>query len=250
MDKEEIRKKALQDTREELEELNKIKLLMKAVETLDRMQNNQYKQMESFRDWYAVHFPELEREIEEDDQLLRILNSKGLERNDLDAFEQLREGSTGMGLEDKDVKILENFVTSLQSQQDFIDDLEDYVREIANDEMKNLSILLDPILAARLTRLAGGLENMAKKPASTIQMLGAEKALFRFLREGGNPPKHGILFEHEYVSPLHPDERGKMARFIANKAVIAARLDQYGDKEKGEDLREECREKFEEIQSK
>jgi nucleolar protein 56 len=247
MDKEEIREKALQDTREELEEIDKIKLLMKAVETLDRMQNNQQKQMESFRDWYAVHFPELEREIEDDKQLLRVLSSKGLERGELDAFEQLREGSTGMSLEEKDTEILESFVTSLQSQQEFIGELEEYVREIANEEMSNLSVLLGPVLAARIVRLAGGLEEVARKPASTVQMLGAEKALFRFLREGGNPPKHGILFEHEYVSPLHPDERGKMARFLANKAVIAARLDQYGDKEKGESLREECREKFEEI---
>jgi len=222
---------------------------MKAVETLDRMQNNQYKQMESFRDWYGVHFPELEREIEEDGQLLRILSQKGLERNELDAFSQLAEESTGMTLQEKDLEILENFVNSLQSQQEFIEDLEEYVREIAKEEMNNLSILLDPILAARIVRLAGGLENMAKKPASTIQMLGAEKALFRFLREGGNPPKHGILFEHEYVSPLHPNERGKMARFLANKAAIAARLDQYGDKQKGKELREECREKFEEIQN-
>lgn len=247
MDKEEIREKALQDTREELEEIDKIKLLMKAVETLDRMGNNQQKQMESFRDWYAVHFPELEREIEEDKQLLRVLNSKGLERGEMDAFEQLSKGSTGMSLETKDTEILESFVTSLQSQQEFIDELEEYVREIANEEMSNLSVLLGPVLAARIVRLAGGLEEVARKPASTVQMLGAEKALFRFLREGGNPPKHGILFEHEYVSPLHPDERGKMARFLANKAVIAARLDQYGDKEKGKDLRDECREKFEEI---
>jgi nucleolar protein 56 len=78
-------------------------------------------------------------------------------------------------------------------------------------------------------------------------MLGAEKALFRHLRQGGNPPKHGILFEHEFVSPLHSDHRGKMARFLANKIVMAARLDQYGDKEKGEELREECRQKFEQL---
>jgi nucleolar protein 56 len=88
---------------------------------------------------------------------------------------------------------------------------------------------------------------MAKMPASTVQMLGAEKALFRYLRGEGTPPKHGILFEHEFVRPLPNNERGKMARFMANKAVIAARLDNYGDKHKGEELREETREKFEEL---
>ena len=247
MNKEEIRKKALKDTREELEDIDKVKLLMKAVDTLNRMQNNQYKQMESFRDWYGVHFPELEREIEDDSQLLRILESKSLEKGELNSFQELRENSTGMRLKDEDIKVLENFVESLQSQREFIDELEEYVREISKNELNNLSILLDPVLAARIVKMAGGLENIAKKPASTIQMLGAEKALFRFLREGGNPPKHGILFEHEYVSPLHPDQRGKMARFLANKAAIAARLDQYGDKDKGEKLREEARKKYEEL---
>ncbi|QGA80156.1 NOP5/NOP56 family protein [Candidatus Nanohalobium constans] len=247
MDKEEIRKKALKDTREELEEIDKIKLLMKAVKTLDQLQNNQYKEMESFRDWYNVHFPELEQEIEDDSHLLKIL-SDTIEKDNLDAFSELAESSTGMHLEKEDKQILEQFATSLNSKQEFITDLEDYVEKIAKQEMQNLSILLGPVLAARITHLAGGLENLAKKPASTIQMLGAEKALFRFLREGGNPPKHGVLFKHEYVSPLHPDKRGKMARFLANKAAIAARLDQYGDKNKGEDLREECREKYEEVE--
>jgi nucleolar protein 56 len=113
--------------------------------------------------------------------------------------------------------------------------------------MPNLSKLLGTFLAARMLALAGGLEEMAKMPASTVQMLGAEKALFRYLRGEGTPPKHGLLFEHEFVRPLLSNERGKMARFTANKAVMAARLDNYGDKDKGEDLRDEAREKFEDL---
>jgi nucleolar protein 56 len=247
MDREDIREKALERTREGIAETDRIQLMVKAVKSLDQIKNSQRNEMEAFRDWYSLHFPELEREIEEDEHLIRIL-SDGVERVELDSFAEMAEESTGMHLGEEDQEILNQYVDSLESRQELVENIESYVENIAKEEMPNLSVLLGPVLAARMVNLAGGLEDMAKKPASTVQMLGAEKALFRHLREGGNPPKHGILFEHEFVSPLHSDERGKMARFLANKAVIAARLDQYGDKERGAELREECRGKFEEME--
>jgi nucleolar protein 56 len=246
MDREEVRKKALEQTREEIAEIDRVQLMVKAVKNLDQLKNSYSNEMEAFRDWYSLHFPELEREIEEDEHLVKIL-SGGVERSELEAFGDMAESSTGMMLGEEDREILQTFVDSLGSREKLIEEVESYVEDIAKEEMPNVSILLGPVLGARMVQLAGGLEELAKKPASTVQMLGAEKALFRHLRQGGNPPKHGILFEHEFASPLHSDERGKMARFLANKTVIAARLDQYGDKEKGEELREECREKFEQL---
>jgi len=74
---------------------------------------------------------------------------------------------------------------------------------------------------------AGGLDRLAMLPASTIQILGAEKALFRALRTGARPPKHGILFQHEAVHAAPKWQRGKIARTIANKIAIAARVDYY-----------------------
>jgi nucleolar protein 56 len=246
MDREEIREKALKRTREDISETDRVQLMVKAVKNMDQIKNSQSNEMEAFRDWYSLHFPELEAEIEEDEHLVKIL-SRGVNREELDPFEEMAENSTGMALGEEDEKIIEKYVDSLGSRQKLIDEIGDYVEKIAKEEMPNVSVLLGPVLGARIVQLAGGLEELAKKPASTVQMFGAEKALFRHLREGGNPPKHGILFEHEFVSPLHADERGKMARFLANKTVIAARLDQYGDKEKGDELREECREKFEQL---
>ncbi len=246
MDREEIRNKALERTRKEIEETDRVQLMVKAVKSLDEVKNSQRNEIEAFRDWYSLHFPEFEREIEDDQHLIKIL-SGGVKKQNLDSFKQLAENSTGMQVSGEDSDILEEFVDALKSQQDIVEKLEEYIRDIAKEEMHNTSVLLGPILAARIVNLAGGLEDLAKKPASTVQMLGAEKALFRHLRKGGNPPKHGILFEHDFVSPLHPDQRGKMARFIANKTVMAARIDQYGDKDKGEELKEECRQKFEEL---
>jgi nucleolar protein 56 len=84
-----------------------------------------------------------------------------------------------------------------------------------------------PVLAARLLSLAGGLESLAKKPAGTVQVLGAEDALFAHLRGRGSSPKHGVIFTHEYVRGTHPDHRGSAARAFAGKLAIAARIDYY-----------------------
>lgn len=245
MDKEKLREKALSETKEELRsEVDRDEILVKAVKQLDQMNDNINTEVERLRDWYSLHFPELEEEIPDNEHFVKILE-RGINRDDLDSFSDLAESSTGMALTQEDEEMLEQTVNSISQRMELRDRIENYVESGVKEEMPNLSKLLEPLLAARLLGLAGSLDDLAKKPASTVQMLGAEKALFRYLRGNGTPPKHGIIFQHEYVNQLPEDQRGKMARFLANKVSIAARLDNYGDKEKGEQLREECREKFE-----
>ncbi|MFB6200065.1 MAG: NOP5/NOP56 family protein [Candidatus Nanohaloarchaea archaeon] len=247
MDKEELTEKAIEETREEIKDsFSRDKFMVKAVNQLDELNNNLNEEMERFRDWYSLHFPELEKEIAEDEHLMKIL-SNGLERSQLDSFSEMAENSTGAAMTEEDRKMMKQVFDHIQQKNKLRQELESYIQNIAEQEMPNLETLLGPLLAARLVSLAGGLEELAKKPSSTVQMYGAEKALFRFLRGNGTPPKHGIIFEHSYVNKLPEDKRGKMARFLANKATIAAKLDQYGDKHKGEELREECRQKFEEL---
>ena len=247
MDKEELREKAIEETREELGgDVDRVKMASKAVKMLDRYNSSFEEEMEDFRDWYSLHFPELVEEISENKHLLKILED-GLERSKLDSFHSLAEDSTGSELGKEDLEVLQEVFEDLKERKEKTEKLEEYVRNVVEEEMPNLGTVLGPLLAARLVSLAGGLENLAKKPSSTIQVLGAEKALFRYLHGEGTPPKHGVLFQHNFVNTLPEDKRGKMARFIANKAAMAARLDFYSDKEKGEDLREECQEKFSEL---
>lgn len=247
MSDEDKRKKALEQTREKLKQNeNRDRFMMKAVEFLDESNRNFNSEMERFRDLYSLHFPELEKEITKDEHLIRIL-SDGVNREGLDSFSEMAENSTGSPLEPADEKILENIHSGLEEKIELREELEEYVENIVEEEMENLGALLEPLLTARLVSLAGGLEELAKKPSSTIQMLGAEKALFRYLKGEGTPPKHGVLFQHSFVNSLPEDRRGKMARFLANKAAMAARLDQYGENFKGDSLREECRQKFEDL---
>ncbi|MFB6143950.1 MAG: hypothetical protein ABEJ98_01440 [Candidatus Nanohaloarchaea archaeon] len=247
MDRDELRDKAIEETREELGgDVDRVKMASKAVKILDRYETSFREQMEDFRDWYSLHFPELVEEISDDEHLVKILD-RGLERSELDAFESMADDSTGSELREKDLEMLEEVFEDLKQSREITGRLEKYIREVVEDEMPNLGTLLGPLLAARLVSLAGGLEDLAKKPSSTIQVLGAEKALFRYLHGEGTPPKHGILFKHSFVNTLPEDRRGKMARFIANKAAMAARLDFYGDKQRGDELRAECQEKFQEL---
>ena len=96
-----------------------------------------------------------------------------------------------------------------------------------HDVAPNLTALAGPLLGARLIAIAGSLEALAKMPSGTVQLLGAEDALFAHLTEGTPPPKHGLIYTHEYVRGTRPAERGSAARAVAGKLAIAARIDHY-----------------------
>ena len=97
----------------------------------------------------------------------------------------------------------------------------------ANDVMPNTSALIGGLVAARLMAHAGGLSDLSRMPASAIQVLGARTALFAHLRTKTPPPKHGIIFQHRRVHNAPRDCRGKVARVLAGKLAIAARIDHY-----------------------
>ncbi|WP_277552632.1 NOP5/NOP56 family protein [Halobaculum limi] len=107
------------------------------------------------------------------------------------------------------------------------DELEAFIESRAPVVAPNLSALAGPVLAARLISLAGGLETLAKKPSGTLQVLGAEDALFAHLRGHGSSPKHGVIYTHEYVRGTRPEDRGSASRALAGKLTIAARIDHY-----------------------
>ncbi|WP_049921120.1 NOP5/NOP56 family protein [Halopiger djelfimassiliensis] len=113
----------------------------------------------------------------------------------------------------------------------------------------NLAALAGPVLAARLISLAGGLETLAKKPSGTIQVLGAEDALFAHLRGHASSPKHGIIYTHDAVRGTRPEDRGSAARALAGKLAIAARVDHYSGERKP-DLEAELAERIETIQAR
>jgi nucleolar protein 56 len=128
-------------------------------------------------------------------------------------------------------------------------DLRASIERVAPEVAPNLSALAGPVLAARLIALAGGLETLARKPSGTLQVLGAEEALFAHLRGHAPSPKHGVIYTHEAVRNTHPDDRGSAARALAGKLTIAARADHYTGERRPE-LDEQLRERIATIRER
>ena len=110
---------------------------------------------------------------------------------------------------------------------DEADDIRGFLDRTMPTLAPNLSALAGPVLAARLVALAGGLEDLAKLPSGTVQVLGAEDALFAHLQGGAPSPKHGVIYLHEAVRHTRREDRGSAARALAGKLSIAARVDHY-----------------------
>ena len=114
----------------------------------------------------------------------------------------------------------------------------------------NISKIVGPLIGARLISLAGGMQKLAVMPTSTVQILGAEKALFRFKKEGGKPPKHGILFQHLLINKSPKTERGKIARVLAAKTATAAKADAFTKRDIADELLEELNLRIREMKNK
>jgi nucleolar protein 56 len=136
--------------------------------------------------------------------------------------------------------------------------MDKYLAKVVPEEMPNTSALLGHLLAARLLAQAGGLERLAKMPSSTIQLLGAEKALFRALKEMRNQrgrapsgdakvPRFGIIFTHPDISGAPNEQRGKIARLLSAKVTIAARMDFYSKENHGAELLADYKKKLAEV---
>ncbi|SNZ04649.1 rRNA biogenesis protein Nop56/Nop58 [Natronoarchaeum philippinense] len=155
----------------------------------------------------------------------------------------------GIDADDPTERRLVSLAERVADLADERDALRGFVERQAAEVAPNLSALAGPVLAARLIALAGDLESLAKQPSGTVQVLGAEDALFAHLRGRGPSPKHGVIFTHEYVRGTDPDERGSAARALAGKLTIAARVDHYSGDRKPE-LDAELDERIERIRSR
>jgi len=161
---------------------------------------------------------------------------------------RIASGEVGSGEESGD-RVLRSLAERVVAVSEEADDLRAYIERTAPAVAPNLSMLAGPVLAARLISLAGGLESLAKQPSGTVQVLGAEDALFAHLSGDAPSPKHGIIYVHEYVRGTRPAQRGSAARALAGKLSIAARIDHYsGDRRPA--LQQELDERMERIRSR
>jgi nucleolar protein 56 len=216
------------------------------------------------REWYGLHFPEMDRIIERHDTYARLVSKLGNRRNftqdalaseglPKETSEQLAKAasrSMGANIDDSDLGILQSFCGLMLDLYKFREKTESYVDECLKQVAPNMSAIIGASLSARLMSIAGSLENLAKMPASTVQVLGAEKALFRSLKTGARPPKHGVIFQHTAIHQSPRWQRGKIARALSGKLSIAARVDAFGGEFVGEKLRASVDKKIEDIKER
>ncbi|KAJ7702454.1 hypothetical protein B0H17DRAFT_1167267 [Mycena rosella] len=222
-------------------------MIIQAIALLDQLDKDVNLFSMRIREWYGYHFPELVRLVPDNHQYARVAQFIGdkdalteeklpdlaaildddstLAQNVLDAA----RGSMGSSLSEIDMLNISAFATRVVSISDYRKSLVSYLSEKMNLVAPSLTALLGERISARLISHAGSLTNLSKYPASTVQILGAEKALFRALKTKGNTPKYGLIYHSTFIGRAGPKHKGRISRFLANKCSIASRIDCYSD---------------------
>ena len=206
------------------------KLLIQAINSVDDIDESISKLVERIRDWYTIYFPEMDT-ISNNETYIKLIaeseNREDILENFNEHFTEEIEESTGADIEEDDLLMLKSFAESIYSLQKSRKELETYIDSKMEAIAPNLRDLLGSTLGAKLIAHIGSIKRLATYPASVIQIMGAEKAIFRHLKTGERPPKHGLIFQHPSVRGAKWWNRGKIARNLALKITLAVRKDVF-----------------------
>jgi nucleolar protein 56 len=239
-------------------------LVAQAVQTVDDLDRSLNIFMSRLREWFGLHYPELDRLLDKHETYARLvvnlgtrenftaenLENEGLPKAKSQAIAKVAVASMGADLGDEDLTQIQVTCKKVLELYAMRQSLEKYVDTVMEEVAPNTRKIGGSLLGARLLALAGGLLNLAKLPASTIQVLGAEKALFRSLKTKARPPKHGIIFQHPLIHDAKRWQRGKIARALAGKLSIAARVDAFKGEYVGDKLKADLEKRIDEIRER
>jgi nucleolar protein 56 len=221
-------------------------MIIQSIALLDQLDKDLNTFAMRCREWYSWHFPELGRIISDHATFARLV--KAIKNKDSLSDESLPELTQITGDEDKakevydaakismgtdiseiDMINIEHFADRIVELSAYRTHLHDYLVKKMNDVAPNLTALIGEQVGARLISHSGSLTNLAKHPASTIQILGAEKALFRALKTKGKTPKYGLIYHSSFIGKANTKNKGRISRYLANKCTIASRIDAFGE---------------------
>ncbi len=239
-------------------------IVAQAIQTLDDLDRTVNLFMGRLREWYGTHFPELDRLVEKHETYARLVVNLGerenftiaaLDKEDIpkakaEAVVQMAETSMGADISPKDLAQIQALSRDILNLYLLRGNMETYLDNTMEEVARNMKVMVGSLLGARLIAMAGSLRNLAMRPASTIQVLGAEKALFRSLKTGARPPKHGLIFQAAILHDAKRWQRGKIARALAGKLSIAARADAFGGRYVGDRLKADLDRRIAEIKEK
>ncbi|PWA67650.1 NOP5, N-terminal [Artemisia annua] len=233
-------------------------MVIQAIFLLDTLDKDVNSFSMRVREWYSWHFPELVKIVNDnylyakiaqyigdkaelsEDKLEGLIDILGDEDKAKEVIEASK-ASMGQGLSPLDLINVRMFAQKVMDLAEYRKKLYDYLVAKMSDIAPNLAALIGEVVGARLISHAGSLTNLAKCPSSTLQILGAEKALFRALKTKGNTPKYGLIFHSSFIGRASAKNKGRMARYLANKCSIATQSSSttFGDK-----LREQVEERL------
>jgi nucleolar protein 56 len=223
-------------------------MIIQAIALLDQLDKDVNTFAMRVREWYSWHFPELVKIVNDNYQYAKlakfIRNKSNLSEEQLEGIAEIIDGdestakqildaaraSMGTDISDVDMINIENFADRVISLAEYRKKLHEYLITKMHYVAPNLSALIGEQVGARLISHAGSLTNLSKYPASTVQILGAEKALFRALKTKGNTPKYGLIYHSSFIGRAGAKNKGRISRFLANKCTIASRIDCFNDK--------------------
>ncbi|ABR55362.1 Pre-mRNA processing ribonucleoprotein, binding region [Methanococcus vannielii SB] len=240
----------------------KDKLIVQTVNALDNLDETLNLFSERLREWYSLYFPEMDSLIKKHDIYVKLVSEYGdkeeytrtslkktMPSNIARTISLAAKESMGADVSEYDLEIMKNLANEINGMYEYREKLQEYLEASMKEIAPNLTKLAGASIGARLISLAGGMERLIKLPASTIQVIGAEKALFAHLRERAAPPKHGIIFQHPLIQGNPWWIHGKVARAISCKISIAIRADVFGN-DISEMLFEDMNKKVEMIKEK
>jgi len=232
-------------------------MIVQAVNLLDDLDKELNNYIMRCREWYGWHFPELSKIITDNLAFVRTVqvmgtrdNAKHVDLSDIlpeEVEEKVKEAaeiSMGTEISDEDILNIKHLCIQVVEIQEYRTQLYEYLKNRMIAIAPNLTILVGELVGARLISHAGSLMNLAKHPASTVQILGAEKALFKALKTKHDTPKYGLIYHAQLVGQASSKLKGKVSRMLAAKAAIATRVDALGE-ETNTDLGIEHRAKVE-----
>ncbi|MHA1241820.1 MAG: hypothetical protein ACTSQU_13710 [Promethearchaeota archaeon] len=237
--------------------------VVQIIETLDILKKSISLFSSRMREWYGLHFPELTDKLIEDNiliaKLISVLGKRdnftyekidhefGFKEARIKALQNLASQSMGA---DIDLSIITKYANEILSLDDFRQELEAHLDTLMERVAPNLIALVGGLIGAKLIAKAGSLKKLAFMPASRIQLLGAEKALYRFLKTGEKRPKHGLIFQWNLIRGSKAWNRGKISRLISGKIGICSKVDYFRGEFVADVLSKDINEKIQEIEKK
>ncbi|XP_058060258.1 nucleolar protein 56 [Anopheles bellator] len=221
-------------------------MIIQSIALLDQLDKDINTFSMRIREWYSYHFPELVKIVPDNYMFAKVAHfikdRKSLSQDSLEGLEEIvmdsqkaqavidaSKMSMGMDISVIDLLNIEMFAKRVVHLSDYRQQLAGYLHSKMHNVAPNLQSLIGDQVGARLISKAGSLTNLAKYPASTVQILGAEKALFRALKTKSNTPKYGLLFNSTFIGRANAKNKGRISRFLANKCTIASRIDCFAE---------------------